>query len=44
MKYVKNINKQYHLWISDLDQVIKNHAVKFAEDEKNKDMNLQLHK
>ncbi len=42
MKYVKNINKQYHLWVSDLNQVIKNHVVKFTEDEKNKDMNLQL--
>ena len=42
MKYVKNINKQYHLWVSDLDQVIKNHAVKFAENEKNENMNLQL--
>ncbi len=44
MKYVKNIDKQYHLWVSDLDQVIKNHAVKFAEDEKNENMNLQLYK
>ncbi len=44
MKYVKNIDKQYHFWVSDLDQVIKNHAVKFAEDEKNENMNLQLHK
>ncbi len=42
MKYVKNINKQYCLWVSDLNRVIKNHAVKFAEDEKSKDMNLQL--
>ncbi len=42
MKYVKNINKQYHFWISDLDWIIKNHAVKFAEDEKNENMNLQL--
>ncbi len=42
MRYVKNINKQYHLWVSDLDQVIKNHVVKFAEDEKNENMNLQL--
>ncbi len=42
MKYVKNIDKQYHFWVSDLNQVIKNHAVKFAEDKKNEDMNLQL--
>jgi len=42
MKYVKNIDKQYHLWVSDLNQVIKNHAVKFVEDEKNENMNLQL--
>ncbi len=42
MKYVKNINKQYHLWVSNLNQVIKNHAVKFVEDEKNENMNLQL--
>jgi len=42
MKYVKNINKQYHLWVSDLDQVIKSHIVKFAKDEKSKNMNLQL--
>ena len=42
MKYMKNIDKQYHFWISDLNRVIKNHAVKFAEDEKNEDMNLQL--
>ncbi len=42
MKYVKNINKQYHLWVSDLDRIIKNHAVKFVEDEKSEDMNLQL--
>ncbi len=42
MKYVKNINKQYHFWVSDLDRVIKSHAVKFAEDEKSKNMNLQL--
>ncbi len=44
MKYVKNIDKQYHLWVSDLNQVIKNHIIKFAEDEKSEDMNLQLHK
>ncbi len=44
MRYVKNIDKQYHLWISDLNRVIKSHAVKFAEDEKNEDINLQLHK
>ncbi len=42
MKYVKNIDKQYHLWVSDFNRVIKNHAVKFTEDEKNEDMNLQL--
>ncbi len=42
MRYVKNIDKQYHLWVSDLDQVIKNHAVKFAEDEKSENMNLWL--
>ena len=42
MKYVKNIDKQDHFWVSDLDQVIKNHAVKFAEDEKSEDMTLQL--
>ncbi len=42
MKYVKNINKQYHLWVSNLDRVIKNYAVKFAEDEKNENMNLWL--
>ncbi len=42
MKYVKNINKQYHLWVSNLDWVIKSHAVKFTEDEKNENMNLQL--
>ncbi len=42
MRYVKNINKQYHFWVSDLNWIIKNHAVKFAEDEKNKNMNLQL--
>ncbi len=40
MRYVKNINKQYHLWVSDLDRVIKNHAVKFIEDEKIENMNL----
>ncbi len=44
MRYVKNINKQYHLWVSDLNRVIKSHAVKFAEDEKSEDMNLQLRK
>jgi len=42
IRYVKNINKQYHFWVSDLDRVIKSHAVKFAEDEKNENMNLQL--
>ncbi len=42
MKYVKNINKQYHFWVSDLNWVIKNHIIKFAEDEKNENMNLQL--
>ena len=42
MKYVKDIDKQYHLWVSDLDRVIKSHAVKFTEDEKSEDMNLQL--
>ncbi len=42
MKYVKNIDKQYHFWVSDFNQVIKNHAVKFIEDEKNENMNLQL--
>ncbi len=42
MKYVKDIDKQYCLWVSDLDQVIKSHAVKFAEDEKSENMNLQL--
>ena len=35
MKYVKNIDKQYHFWVSDFNQVIKNHAVKFIEYEKN---------
>ena len=44
MKYVKNIDKQYHLWVSNLHQVIKSHAVKFAEDEKSENMNLQLYK
>ncbi len=42
MKYVKNIDKQYHLWFSDLDRVIKNHAVKLVEDEKSENMNLWL--
>ncbi len=42
MRYVKNIDKQYHLWVSDLDRVIKSHAVKFVEDEKSENMNLQL--
>ncbi len=42
MKYVKNINKQYCLWVSDLNQVIKSHVVKFVEDEKSEDINLQL--
>ncbi len=42
MRYVKDIDKQYYLWVSDFDWVIKSHAVKFAEDEKSKDMNLQL--
>ena len=42
MKYVKNIDKQYYFWVSDLDQVIKSHAVKFIEDKKSEDMNLQL--
>ncbi len=42
MRYVKDIDKQYHLWVSDLDRVIKSHAVKFAEDEKSENMNLQL--
>ncbi len=42
MRYVKNIDKQYHLWVSDLDRVIKNHTVKFVEDEKSENMNLQL--
>ncbi len=42
MKYVKNINKQYCLWVSNLNRVIKSHAVKFIEDEKNENMNLQL--
>ncbi len=40
MKYVKNINKQYYFWVSDLDRVIKSHAVKFVEDEKNENINL----
>jgi len=44
MRYVKNIDKQYRLWILNLERIIKNHAVKFAEDEKNKDMNLKLRK
>ncbi len=44
MKYMKNINKQYHFWVSDLNRVIKNHVIKFAEDEKNENMNLQLYK
>ncbi len=42
MKYVKDIDKQYHLWVSDLNRVIKNYVVKFIEDEKNENMNLQL--
>ncbi len=44
MKYVKNIDKQYCLWVSDLNRVIKSHAVKFTEDEKSENMNLWLHK
>ncbi len=42
MKYVKNIDKQYHLWVSDFNWIIKNYIVKFVEDEKNENMNLQL--
>ncbi len=42
MKYVKNIDKQYYFWVSDLDRVIKSHVVKFAEDEKSENMNLWL--
>ncbi len=42
IRYVKNIDKQYHLWISNLNQVIKNHIVKFIKDEKNENINLQL--
>ncbi len=44
MKYVKDIDKQYHLWASDFNRVIKSHAIKFAEDEKSENMNLQLRK
>ncbi len=40
MKYVKNIDKQYCFWVSDLNRIIKNHAVKFVEDEKSENMNL----
>ncbi len=44
MEYVKNTDKQYRLWVSDLGRVIKSHAVKFAEDEKGEDMDLRLRK
>ena len=44
IRYVKSIDKQYRFWVSDLNRVIKSHAVKFAEDEKSEDMNLRLRK
>ena len=44
MRYVKNIDKQYRLWVLNLYRVIKNHAIKFAENEKSEDINLRLRK
>ena len=34
MKYIEEITKQYLLWASNIKYIIKNYAVKFAENEK----------
>jgi len=44
MGYMENTDKQYRLWALDLGRVIKSHAIKFAEDEKGRDMDLRLRK
>ena len=42
MSYVNEITKQYWLWASDLKHIIKNYAVKFAENEKKESVDLKL--
>ncbi len=42
MNYIEKITKQYQLWASDLKCIIKNHAVKFAESEKEDTVDLRL--
>jgi len=42
MSYVKEIIKQYLLWVSDMKCIIRSHTVKFAENEKEDTVNLQL--
>ena len=42
MNYIDEITKQYQLWTSDLKHIIRNYAVKFAENEKKESVNLKL--
>ena len=42
MNYIDEITKQYQLWVSDLKHIIRNYAVKFAENEKKESVNLKL--
>ena len=42
MNYVDEIMKQYQLWAPDLKHIIRNYAVKFAENEKKESVNLRL--
>ena len=42
MNYVDEIMKQYQLWAPDLKHIIRNYAVKFAENEKKESVDLRL--
>ena len=42
VNYIDEIMKQYQLWIPDLKHIIRNHAVKFAENEKKESVDLKV--
>ena len=42
MKYIEEITKQYLLWVLNIKCIIKNYVVKFAENEKEDTIDLQL--
>ncbi len=44
MSYSEKTTKQYLLWALDLKRIIKSHAVKFVENEKEDSVDMRLHR